>query len=303
MSRKVIVTIAPTGGMASKASSPHLPTQPQEIADDVVRCWEAGASVAAIHARRAGDDEATCDPEIYGRINALIRSRSDIILNNSTGGGINGDMIRPAEDGFYTFNWEERLRGMEAPHVEMCTLDPTTIVATYEGREIVMNTSPTRCRELAERMKARGIKPEWEVFSPTHMLQDVQTLIDAGLDEPPYYINIVLGVHRGFQGAMPYSPKILQMMADMLPKDALLNVSAIGPAQLPAAVQTLLLGGHVRVGLEDNLYYGKGQLATNLQLTERIVRIIRELGMEPATPAEAREIIGLPRREAVRAAA
>jgi uncharacterized protein (DUF849 family) len=138
---------------------------------------------------------------------------------------------------------------MEAPGAEMCTLDATTIVATYEGREIVMNTSPTRCRELAARMKARGIKPEWEVFSPTHIVQDVQTLIDAGLDEPPYYINIVLGVHRGFQGAMPYTPRVLQMMADMLPKEALLNVSAIGPAQLPAAVQTLVLGGHVRSGL------------------------------------------------------
>jgi uncharacterized protein (DUF849 family) len=295
MSRKVIVTIAPTGGMASKAQNPDLPTQPQEIADDVVRCWEAGASVAAIHARRP-DDQATCNPEIYARINELIRARSDIILNNSTGGGVNGDMIRPTADGFYEFDWEERLRGMEAPGAEMCTLDATTIVATFEGREIVMNTSPTRCRELAARMKARGIKPEWEVFSPTHIVQDVQTLIEAGLDEPPYYINIVLGVHRGFQGAMPYTPRVLQMMADMLPKDALLNVSAIGPAQLPAAVQTLVLGGHVRVGLEDNLYYAQGQLATNLQLTQRIVRIIREMGMEPATPAEARAMIGLPRR-------
>lgn len=296
MSRKVIVTVAPTGGMAAKSASPHLPTQPQEIADDVVRCWEAGASVVALHARRP-DDECTCNPEIYARINELIRARSDIILNNSTGGGINGDMIRPTDDGFYAFNWEERLRGMEAPGVEMCTLDATTIVASYQGREIVMNTSPTRCRELASKMKARGIKPEWEVFSPTHIVQDVQTLINEGLDEPPYYINIVLGVHRGFQGAMPYSPKVLQMMSEMLPEGSMLNVSAIGPAQLPAAVQTLVLGGHVRVGLEDNLYYGPGQLATNLQLVERIVRIIREMGMEPATPAEAREMIGLPRKK------
>ena len=93
MSRKVIVTVAPTGGMASKVQNPNLPTQPEEIAEDVVRCAKAGASVAALHARRP-DDLATCDPVIYGRINKLIRSRCNIIVNNSTGGGVTGDMIR-----------------------------------------------------------------------------------------------------------------------------------------------------------------------------------------------------------------
>jgi 3-keto-5-aminohexanoate cleavage enzyme len=292
-SRKVIVTIAPTGGMASKKQSPHIPTQPQEIADDVYRCYNAGASIVAVHARRP-DDEATCNPAIYGRINELIRAKCDIIINNSTGGGINGDMIRKNADGFYELLWEERLKGIEAG-AEMCTLDPTTIVCSFEGREVFMNTSPARCRELATKMKAKGIKPEWEVFSPTHLLQDVMTLLKAGFDEPPYFINFVLGADRGFQGAMPYSPKILQSMVDLMPEDAIFNVSAIGISQLNAALQSLLLGGHVRVGLEDNLYYAKGELATNVQLTERIVRIIRDLGMEPATPAEARAMIGLPR--------
>lgn len=290
--RKVIVTIAPTGGMASKEQNPHIPTQPDEIADDVYRCYDAGASIVAVHARRP-DDEATCDPAIYGRINELIRGKCNIIINNSTGGGINGDMIKLGENGYPEIAWEERLKGIEAG-AEMCTLDPTTIIATFEGREILMNTSPTRCRELATKMKAKGIKPEWEVFSPTHLLQDVTTLLKDGLDEPPYFINFVLGAGRGFQGAMPYTPKILQSMVDLMPDNAVFNVSAIGPAQLNAALQSLLLGGHVRVGLEDNLYYERGVLAHNVQLVERIVRIIRELGMEPATPAEAREIIGLP---------
>jgi len=290
--RKVIVTIAPTGGMASKEQNPHIPTQPDEIADDVYRCYDAGASIVAVHARRP-DDEATCDPAIYGRINELIRDKCDIIINNSTGGGINGDMIKLGENGYPEIAWEERLKGIEAG-AEMCTLDPTTIVATFEGREILMNTSPTRCRELATKMKEKGIKPEWEVFSPTHLLQDVMTLLKDGLDEPPHFINFVLGAGRGFQGAMPYTPKILQAMVDLMPANAVFNVSAIGPAQLNAALQSLLLGGHVRVGLEDNLYYERGVLANNVQLVERIVRIIRELGMEPATPAEAREIIGLP---------
>lgn len=289
--RKVIVTIAPTGGMASKKQNPNIPTQPEEIAEDVYRCYQAGASVVAVHARRP-DDEATCNPAIYRDINERIRAKCDIIINNSTGGGINGDMLKESTDGFLEISWQERLKGLEAG-AEMCTLDPTTIVASFEGREILMNTSPERCRELAAKMQDKGIKPEWEVFSPTHLLQDVNRLLAAGLDEPPYFINFVLGADRGFQGAMPYSPKILQDMVDLMPEGANFNVSAIGPAQLNAALQSLLLGGHVRVGLEDNLYYERGVLANNVQLVERIVRIIRELGMEPATPAEAREIMGL----------
>ena len=245
----------------------------------------------AVHARRP-DDEATCNPAIYRDINERIRAKCDIIINNSTGGGINGDMLKESTDGFLEISWQERLKGLEAG-AEMCTLDQTTIVANFEGREILMNTSPERCRELAGKMQDKGIKPEWEVFSPTHLLQDVNRLLAAGLDKPPYFINFVLGADRGFQGAMPYSPKILQDMVDLMPEGANFNVSAIGPAQLNAALQSLLLGGHVRVGLEDNLYYERGVLANNVQLVERIVRIIRELGMEPATPTEAREIMGL----------
>jgi len=294
-SNKVIVTIAPTGGMASRKQNPNLPITPEEIAEDVHRCYNAGASVVAVHARRAFDEQATCDPQVYRSINGLIRARCDIVINNSTGGGINGDMVRQGPNGYPEIMFEERLKGMEAG-AEMCTLDPTTIIASFEGREILMNTSPERVRQLAMGMKERGIKPEWEVFSPTHLIQDVSACIAAGLDEPPYFINFVLGVNA-FQGAMPYTPRILQQMVDMMPKEAVFNVSAVGVHQLNAGVQSILLGGHVRVGLEDNLYYSRGRLATNVEQVERIVRIIRELGMEPATPSEAREIIGLPRRK------
>jgi 3-keto-5-aminohexanoate cleavage enzyme len=290
--QKVIVTVAPTGGMASKKQNPHLPTQPDEIAADVFRCYNAGASVAALHARRASDDEATCDPKVYSSMNNLIRDKCDIVLNNSTGGGINGDMIHQLSNGLWEINFEERIKGMEAPGAEMCTLDAQTICASFGGKEILVPTTPKRTRQLAEMMKARGIKPEWEVFSLEDIIQDVGRAIAEGLDEPPYFINIVLGVNA-FQGALPYTPKILQMMVEHLPKDCVFNVSAIGSAQLPATTQSLLLGGHVRVGLEDNLYYEQGEQATNVKLVERMVRIVRELGFEPATPDEARQIIGL----------
>src|SRR5690625_5178543 len=112
-------------------------------------------------------------------------------------------------------------------------------------------------------------------------------------DEPPF-INLATCVNP-FQSAMHSTPKNLQFMVDLLPKNAIFGVSGIGPAQLRAAMNSLLLGGHVRVGLEDNFYYSRGKLATNLQLVERLVRLVREMGYEPATPAEAREIMGLPR--------
>ncbi|CAN7153187.1 MULTISPECIES: 3-keto-5-aminohexanoate cleavage protein [unclassified Variovorax] len=292
--RKVIVTIAPTGGMAHKSQNPHLPTQPEEIAADVVACWKAGASVAAIHARRP-DDGATCDAEVYRDINRRIRAAGcDIVLNNSTGGGVHGDMIKPLPGGRWEIAFDERVKGMDAG-AEMCTLDATTLNLSFEGREILMDTPLSKGRELAAGMKARGIKPEWEVFSPTHILQDTTTLIEEGLDEAPYFINLVMNVHRNFQNAMPFSPRHLQMMVDTLPKGAIFCVSGIGPSQLEANISALLLGGHARVGLEDNLYYRHGELATNLQLTERIVRLIREMDMEPATPAEARDMMGLPR--------
>jgi 3-keto-5-aminohexanoate cleavage enzyme len=291
--RKVIVTIAPTGGMAHKSQNPNLPTQPTEIAADVLRCYNAGASVVAIHARRP-DDGATCNPDVYRDINGRIRAKCDVVINNSTGGGVHGDMIGQLPDGTWEILWEERLKGMDAG-AEMCTLDATTLSLMFDGRDILMNTPLSRGRELAAGMKRRGIKPEWEVFSPTHILQDATTLIEEGHDDEPHFINLVMNVHRNFQNAMPYSPRHLQMMVDTLPKNSIFCVSGIGHSQLEANISALLLGGHARVGLEDNLYFRQGELATNVQLTERIVRIIREMDMEPATAAEARRMMGLPR--------
>jgi len=297
MTRKVVVLIAPTGGMASKDQNPHLPTQPDEIARDVYDCYNVGASVVAVHARRP-DDQATCDPGIYHAINDRIRSKCDIVINNSTGGGVSGDMVRQLSDGTWELSFEQRLKGMEAG-AEMCTLDATTVVCSFGDREYVMNTSPQRCRQLAVEMQKRGIKPEWEVFSPAHIVQDATTLIAEGLDEAPHVLNLVLNAHRGFQNAMPYTPRTLQFMVDQLPRDALFCVSAIGPAQLPATLNGLLLGaGIVRIGLEDNLYFRQRELATNVQLTERMVRILRELDYEPASAAEARAMLGLPLKTA-----
>jgi 3-keto-5-aminohexanoate cleavage enzyme len=292
MGRKVIVTVAPTGGMAGKQQNPNLPTQPLEIAETVARCCEAGASIAALHARRP-DDQATCDPAIYAEINRLTRERCDIVINNSTGGGIDGDLLSEhALPGMEVQDLDHRLSGADGGP-EMATADCWTDVASFAGKELLIDTSPSKSERLVAHLRERGVKPEWEVMSPAHMVKDMNRLLEAGFDEPPYYVNIVLGI-LAFQGALPYTPTFLQQMVDLLPPEAIFCVSAIGQAQLPATTMGILLGGHVRVGLEDNLHLEKGRLATNEELVERTVRIIRELGHEPATPEEARQMIGLP---------
>jgi uncharacterized protein (DUF849 family) len=288
--RKVILTIAPTGGMADKSVTPHLPTQPQEIADDVVRCWEAGASIVAVHARRP-DDQATCDPEIYSDINERIRARCDIVINNSTGGGVSGDMISVLPDGRKEIAFEQRIKGTLAG-AEMCTFDPHMQCMHRDDLELLMDTSWSRCLQLAQAMKDNRIKPEWELMSLSD-LEWVNELIRLGYDEPPHYINIVLGTHKLMSGATPYTPKNLQRFVEDLPENSLFCVSGVGPAQLPSSVHSLILGGQARVGLEDNVYYSRGRLATNVELVERMVRILHELNLEPATPAEARAMLGL----------
>jgi uncharacterized protein (DUF849 family) len=235
MKSKLIITVAPTGGMASKVQNPNLPTQPDEISESVYRSYKVGASIAALHARRP-DDGATCNAEIYRDINARIRARCDIIINNSTGGGSSGDMLIERSDGLYESDFSERLKGCEAG-AEMATFDGMTFVDVHGGKEILVITPPSRCEELVKRMIDRKIKPEWEVFSPNHILQDVTRLIQKGYDKPPYYINMVLGADKGFQGAMPYSHDILNAMIAALPPQSIFCVSAIGPAQLPATTQ------------------------------------------------------------------
>jgi uncharacterized protein (DUF849 family) len=292
MNGKVVVTIAPTGGFLTRADNPYVPVRPEEIAEDVRRCHDAGASMAALHARRP-DGQATCDAATYRRINTLVRERCDIVINNSTGGGVNGDMVRRTADGRLVVDWEQRLQGLDGG-AETCTLDAFTAYATGGGAEVLMDTPSSRARELARLMREKGIKPEWEALNPAHLAHEVTALIREGFDDAPHLVNIVLGLQHVFQNAMPYSPRTLQYMVDLLPAGSVFSVSVAGPEQTRGLTHALLLGGHVRVGLEDNAQYTPGRTAENVRFVERIVRIIGELGLEPATPAEARKILGLP---------
>jgi 3-keto-5-aminohexanoate cleavage enzyme len=287
--RKVIITLAPTGGYSNSA---NVPTQPKEIADQVAECAELGAAIAHLHARKP-DGAPTTDPNIYREINRLVRERCDIIINNSSAGGFTRDLAEQVAPGQWDLKYEERFRVLEAG-AEMASLSLQTVVAVGGGDEILFRNTPSGQDALAKAMREKNIKPELEVWGLSEVGTDLPRLINTGVDRPPHLTNLLMGYDAAFRGAIGYSPKILQLLVDMLPANCQFNVSGWQEAQLPAITQAILLGGNIRVGLEDNSQYSPGVPATNRDLVRRAVRIIRELNCEPATPAEARQILALP---------
>lgn len=279
MAKKIIITAALTGGLHTKQTTPYLPEQPEEIAAAAYECFRAGAAIVHLHARDA-NGLATSEPGIYGRIHTLIRERCEIILADTTGGGPN-------------LTLDERVQCLNAsPAPEIASLNMGTmmrIAGPYEGKPFLNPRS--EIERFASEMLSRGIKPEMEVYNHS-MYREVQNLIDKKLVEPPYLINLVLGM--GHQGGVEATPKYLFSLIDFLPKDTIVNVTAVGAAQLPLTTISMVLGTMVRVGLEDNIYYRKGQLAkSNAELVSRAVRIAREMELEIASPDEARKILGL----------
>jgi 3-keto-5-aminohexanoate cleavage enzyme len=256
--------------------NPNVPEQPTDIIRGAYACYEEGAAIVHIHAKdKAGEN--TSDPAVFQDIKAGIRQKCNLITQFSTGGGPN-------------LSQEERIACLQATP-EMASLNMGSlmrIAGPYAG--VAWSNMPDEIEMYVSRMRELAIKPEMEIYNLA-MLRDVQRVIDKGLVEKPYYINLVLGMR--YQGACEATPKMVQTLLDFLPQEAYFNCTAVGSAQLPITTLAMLLGGCVRVGLEDNIYYRKGELATNAQLVARTVRMARELGKEPATPDEAREILGL----------
>ena len=277
---KLIITVAATGNVPTKEMNPHLPVTPEEIAETAVRCREAGASLIHVHARDVAG-KPTLDPEVFARIHRLISECSDIIVQISTGGRAGMDP-------------EARAAAVRRIRPEMASL--TTGSMNFPDR---VYANPFDVVEyLAEAMKEAGTKPEMEIFE-LGMIANALTLAGKGLTLPPLHFDFVLGN----RGSLPASPKNLLFLSESLPPDSTWTVAGIGRWQLPMAVLAIVMGGHVRVGLEDNLYYrkgtlkGTGELATNEQLVARVVRIAAEVGRPIASPDEARAILGLKRGE------
>jgi len=273
----LIVNLAPTGMVPTRESSPHVPLTTTEILDDVARCRELGIAIVHVHARGA-DGAPSGDPEDVGPIVEGIRAIDpELVVCVSCSGRRDPSLETRAA--------VLDLDGAARPDMASLTLGSNNFL-----REASIN-APDVVRGLAARMLERGIVPELEVFEPG-MLASVGRLVERGILRPPHYVNVLLGN----PGTAPLSPAMLAAFLAVMPGDATWALAGIGRCQLDAALLAIATGGHVRVGLEDNLWYDRGRTrpATNAELVARVAAAA-ELAERPlATPAQARERLGLP---------
>jgi len=299
MKDKAIITAAVTGSIHTPTMSPHLPITPQQIADEAVRAYEAGAAVCHLHARNPETGVPVPDVNLMKEIITEIKSRCNIVVCITTGGGLGMTveqrvapvtLYKPELASFnagsinfalfpviprykeWKFEWEKQYLGMTEDFI---------FANTFKSM-----------KEFCAKFNEMGTKPEFEIYD-AGMVNNVAFMIQAGYIKKPVYIQFVMGV---LGGITPSSENLIFLVdyARKLIGDFQFSVCVAGRAQFPICTQSLLIGGNARVGLEDNLYLEKGQMAkSNAEQVAKIVRIARELGIEPATPDEARQILGL----------
>jgi 3-keto-5-aminohexanoate cleavage enzyme len=265
----LIITVAPLGAEVAPEQTPHLYFKPADFAAMAERCAKAGAAIIHIHCR----DDAGANlhaPERFAAVSAAIRERCDIVHQYSTGGSVE-------------MSFEERAAPL-ALRPEMASL---TCGSVNFGDDIFANPMPFM-RLLARDMQKYNVVPELEIFDLGH-LSNAKKLAAEGLIRTPAHVDSVLGVPGALEASIPN----LVTLVSALPADWTWSVAGIGRAQLPLAVTAIAMGGHVRVGLEDNLYYERGRLATNEELVARIARIAAEMQRPVATPKEARMRLGI----------
>ncbi|OKI67258.1 NADPH:quinone reductase [Streptomyces sp. TSRI0445] len=291
MNQDVIITCALTGAGDTVGRSPHVPVTPEQIAASAVEAAGAGAAVVHIHVREPETGAPSRDPRLYREVVERIRETgTDVVINLTAGMG--GDLVIDPEAPLRQLPGTDLVSGLDRlPHVEellpdICTLDCGSL-NFGDGSNLYVST-PDMLRTGAKRIQELGVRPELEIFD-TGQLWFAKQLLAEGLLDDPTVFQLCMGIPWG----APADPGVLQSMVNMLPRGAQWASFALGWMQMPWVAQSILLGGHVRVGLEDNLYLGKGVKATNGQLVERAVRITESLGSRVATPDEAREKLGL----------
>jgi len=273
---KVIITCALTGGIHGKEANPNLPEQPDEIVAHGIAAWREGAAILHVHARNP-DGSNTMSMDIYRELHQRLCAETDAVIQLTTG----GSPVLPVEQRLNTV--------LLAP--EMCSLNLGLLNFFIRGQQVFFSNHRSDIVRFAKEMRARGVKPELEAYNEA-MLEEAEYLIGTELLEPPYIINCVL--HTPTQGGLRGSPRNLMGMIERMPPKSIVNVSSMGRTQLPLTTMALAMGLNVRVGMEDNVYYRHGELVEhNARLVARTVRIARELEREPASPAEARALLGL----------
>jgi uncharacterized protein (DUF849 family) len=289
LNQEVIVTCALTGAGDTVGRSPHVPVTPEQIAASAVEAANAGAAVVHIHVRNIETGGPSREVALYAEVVRRIKdSGVDVVINLTAGMG--GDLVIDQEDplkpidGTDLVNANDRLPHVEELLPDICTLDCGSL-NFGEGSQLYIST-PDMLRIGAKRIQELGVKPELEIFDTGH-LWFASKMVEEGLIDAPPLFQLCMGIPYG----APAEPNLLQAMVQLLPAGAQWASFAIGRNQMPWVAQSVLLGGHVRVGLEDNLYLGKGVKATNGQLVERAVGIVEDLGATIATPDRARELL------------
>ncbi|MDU8923773.1 3-keto-5-aminohexanoate cleavage protein [Pasteurellaceae bacterium LIM206] len=274
MSNKVVLTAALTGALTPKDIAPYIPITPAEIAEDAYKCWKAGASIVHLHMR---DDEGqgTMDKHKFKETIDRIKDKCDVVINVTTSGD------HRASD-------EQRMEHLAYVKPEIASFDAGSFNWMPSG--VFMN-SPQFLTKLGNTMIELGIKPEIEIFD-SGMIHACQYYLKQGNLKAPMHFQICLGVLGGAMATV----EDLVYLKNLLPQDSTWSAFGIGRGHLPIMLSTIAMGGNIRVGLEDNVYYSKGVPASNVSLVERAVRIIKEADKEVATPDEARAILSLPPR-------
>jgi uncharacterized protein (DUF849 family) len=272
LQNKVILTVATTGAWPQKTDTPYIPIEPEEIADEVFKCWQAGASVAHIHVR---DDEgkASMSFEKFEKTVKLIRERCDIVLNLTTSGGLG-------------LTDEIRMKPFIELKPELASYDCGSMNWLHNS---VFENHPRFLEKLGTTMKEYGVKPEIEIFD-AGMVYNALYYLKQGVLEAPLHFQFVLGA----AGGMTATVENLVFLKSLIPPDSTWSALGIGKGHLPVLLAALAMGGNVRVGMEDNILYAPKVLATsNVEFVERTKRIVTELGKEIATPDETRKILNL----------
>lgn len=291
MTRPIILTCALTGAGDTTGKSEHVPITPEQIADDAIAAARAGASMVHIHVRDVETGQGSREVSLYREVVQRLRASDvDPVINLTAGMG--GDLVLDPENPTRQLPGTDLVSGLDRlPHVEelrpeLCSLDCGSL--NFGEGSMVYVSTPDMLRQGAARIRELGVKPELEIFDTGH-LWFANLMVAEGLIDPPPLYQLCMGIPYG----APIDTSLLTAMVGLLPEGAEWTSFAIGRDQMRWVAQSVLLGGHVRVGLEDNLYLRKGVKATNAQLVEKAAVIIDSLGRSVATPDEARDILGL----------
>lgn len=283
----VVLTVATTGGLHGREANAALPEQPEQIVANFEACFKAGATVAHIHVRDA-EGRTSADPVIYAEVLSGIKERCPGMITQ-VGNGIG---VRRERDGSWSgFTQAQRMALLDLdPKPDMLTVNSGTFHFAHKDAEFLFDNSRGWNQEFIQGCRERGIVNELEVYDISHIVNMLH-LRDMGVLEAPMHFSFVLGIN----GGMPADPRYLMMMLDAIPEGSNWQIVSIGRSQLPLTTMAVALGGNMRTGFEDTVYYRRGELAvSNVQLVERAVRIIHELGREVATVEEARRMHHMP---------